>query len=110
MGVEMRRKRNGLGVIRGLLTPCIIVAALLCFSSALDSLDSGKDAENLRQLEEALRKGCAACYAVEGAYPPDFEYLEEHYGVQVDGTKYTVYYNMFAQNLMPDIMVLENLP
>lgn len=106
----MRRKKNGSGLIRGLLMPCIIVAVMLCFSSALDSLDSGKDAENLHQLEEALRKGCAACYAVEGAYPPDLGYLEEHYGIQVDETKYTVYYNMFAQNLMPDITVLENMP
>ena len=106
----MRRKKNGLGVIRGLLMPCIVVAVLLCFSSALDSLDSGRDEENLRQLEEALRKGCAACYAVEGAYPPNLEYLEEHYGVQVDDTKYTVYYDIFAQNLMPEITVLENMP
>lgn len=106
----MRRKKDVRGVILGLLMPCIVVAVLLCFSSALDSLDSGKDAENLRQLEDALRKGCAACYAVEGAYPPDLEYLEENYGVQVDETKYTVYYNVFAQNLMPDITVLENKP
>lgn len=90
--------------------PCIIVASLLGYSSAVDSLDSGKDAENLRQLENALRKGCAECYAVEGAYPPNLEYLEEHYGIQVDETKYTVYYSMFAQNLMPDITVLENMP
>lgn len=106
----MKRKKSILSVIRGLIMPCIIVASLLGYSSALDNLDSGKDAENLRQLEEALRKGCAACYAVEGAYPPNLEYLEEHYGVQVDETKYTVYYNMFAQNLMPDITVLENMP
>ena len=106
----MRRKKNGLGVIRGLAIPGIIVIVLLCFSFALDSLDSGKDAENLHQLEEALRRGCAACYAVEGAYPPDLEYLEEHYGIQVDETRYKVYYNVFAHNLMPDITVLEKMP
>lgn len=106
----MRRKKNGLGVIRGLSIPCVVVAVLLFFSSALNSLDSGKDAEDLRQLEEALRKGCAACYAVEGAYPPNLEYLEEHYGVQVDETRYKVYYNVFAQNLMPDITVVESKP
>ena len=38
-------------------------AVLLFFASALDTLDSGRDAEGLRQLEEALRRGCAACYA-----------------------------------------------
>lgn len=106
----MRKKKSILGIIKGMLMPCLIIAALVGYSSALDNLDSGKDAENLRQMEEALRKGCAACYAVEGAYPPNLEYLEEHYGVQVDETKYTVYYSMFAQNLMPDITVLEKMP
>lgn len=106
----MRRKKSIPRIIRGLLMPCIIVASLLGYFSAVDSLDSGKDAENLRQLENALRKGCAECYAVEGAYPPNLEYLEEHYGIQVDEIKYTVYYSMFAWNLMPDITVLENMP
>lgn len=106
----MKRKRTGLNFIKGLLTPCIIAAALVCFAAALENLESGSSAENMRQLEEVLRKGCAACYAAEGAYPPNLEYLKEHYGVQVDEAKYTVYYNIFAQNLMPDITVLENKP
>ena len=106
----MRRKKNGFNVIRGVLLPCVIAAVLICFISALDSLDSGMNEENLRQMEEALRKGCATCYAVEGAYPPDLEYLKVHYGIRVDETKYTVFYNSFAQNLMPDITVLENMP
>ena len=106
----MRRKRNGLNFIKGLLMPCIIAVVLVCFAAALESLESGSSEESLQQLEEVLRRGCAACYAAEGAYPPDLRYLEEYYGVQVDETRYTVYYNIFAQNLMPDITVLENKP
>lgn len=106
----MKRNNSVLMYIRGLLLPCVIVVILLCFVSALDSLESGREMEDLHQLEEVLRKGCAACYAAEGAYPPDLEYLKEHYGIQVDETKYTVHYDIFAQNLMPDITVLENKP
>lgn len=51
-----------------------------------------------------------ACYAAEGVYPPDLEYLKEHYGLQVDENQYTVRYDVFAENLMPDITVLENMP
>ena len=47
------------------------------------------------------------CYASEGVYPPDLEYLKDHYGVQIDEERYTVFYERFAQNLMPDITVLE---
>ena len=107
----MREKRHPWwNLLKGLLLPVGAAAVLLFFASALDTLDSGRDAEGLRQLEEALRRGCAACYAAEGIYPQDLEYLDEHYGVQVDGDRYVVHYEIFAQNLMPDITVLENKP
>lgn len=99
-----------MGLLKGLLLPLGAVAVLLFFATALDSLDSGREDESLHQLEEALRRGCVACYAAEGIYPQDLEYLEEHYGVQVDGDRYVVHYEIFAQNLMPDITVLENKP
>ena len=76
----------------------------------MDSLDSGRSRENLQQLEETLRRGCTACYAAEGAYPPDLDYLKDHYGLQIDEERYVVRYTAFAENLMPDITVLEIMP
>ena len=83
---------------------------LLFFANALNRLDSGREAENLEQLEEALRRGCVVCYATEGVYPPDLNYLEERYGIQIDRERYFVHYDVFAENLMPDIKVMENEP
>ena len=97
-------------LLRGLLLPVIAAAALLMFAAALSSLDRGRAEEDMRQLEETLRRGCVACYAAEGAYPPDVDYLKEHYGLQIDERRYTVRYMAFAENLMPDITVLENAP
>lgn len=94
--------------LRSLLLPVAAVAILLCFATALNSLDSSQADESLEQLQTALRRGCVACYAAEGAYPPDLEYLKEHYGIQIDENRYTVHYMMIADNLMPDITVLEN--
>lgn len=108
--MKRRRKPALGGALRGLLLPVAAVAALLCFAAAVNGLDDGRSQEDLRQLEEALRRSCVACYAAEGVYPPDLDYLEEHYGVQVDGTRYVVYYDVFAENLMPDITVLELEP
>ena len=99
-----------MGLLKGLLLPLGAVAVLLFFATALDSLDSGREDESLHQLEEALRRGCVACYAAEGVYPPSVDYLKEHYGVQIDEARYTVCYSAFAENLMPDITVLENEP
>lgn len=107
----MKKKKNGFwGLIRGLLLPVVVIAALLWFAAAVDGLDDGRAEEDLRQLEETLRRGCVACYAAEGAYPTSLDYLKERYGVQIDEERYTVYYSAFAENLMPDITVLENTP
>lgn len=96
------------GLLKGLLLPVIAVSVLLCFATAFSSLDSGKNQENLQQLQEAIRRSCVACYAAEGAYPPSLDYLKKHYGIQIDETRYTVHYMVVADNLMPDITVLEN--
>ena len=48
------------------LLPLVFVIAAVCFATALDSLDQGREAESVRQLEQTLRRGCVACYAAEG--------------------------------------------
>lgn len=107
----MRKQNAPWGaLLRALLLPAVIVAVLVFFSTALNSVERGRGEENKRQLEQALRRGCVACYAAEGIYPPDIDYLKEHYGVQVDETQYVVFYTAFADNLMPDITVLEQTP
>lgn len=107
----MRRRRNAFGgAVRALLLPVVALAATLCFFTALSNLENGRDDQGRRQLEEALRRSAVACYAAEGIYPPDLAYMEERYGLQIDTDRYTVYYDVFASNLMPDITVLENEP
>ena len=87
-----------------------IVAAVLLviwFIAAVTQLHSGQVLQGAQQLEDAIRKAAVACYAAEGIYPPDLEYLKEHYGVRIQEDRYTVYYEIFADNLMPEITVLE---
>ena len=102
--MPMKRKIN-LGPV--LLVPTAL-AVLLVFTSALSNLQDGRISEGRQQLEDAVRRSAVACYAAEGIYPPNLEYLEEHYGIQVDRERYTVMYEIFASNLMPDVTVLEN--
>ena len=101
----MRRRKRSWGAV--LLLPAAL-AVVLAFTSALANLDEGRQSEGREQLETAVRRGAVACYAAEGAYPPNLEYLEEHYGIQVDRERYTVIYDVIASNLMPDVTVLEN--
>lgn len=62
--------------------------------------------ENARMVQNSITRACVQCYAIEGRYPPDIGYLEEYYGIQADRERYYVFYDGFASNLMPDIVVL----
>ena len=107
----MKREENVLGrMLRLLALPLAAALLLMGFAGAVNGLDRDSREESKRQLEEALRRGCVACYAAEGIYPPDLDYLKEHYGIQVDEETSVVYYDIFAENLMPDITVLEVEP
>ena len=85
----------------------ICVIALACFLRGLSNVSDSQAEEEKRRLEDAIRRSVITCYAVEGAYPPDLTYLEEHYGVQINRDRYDAIYQPIAQNLMPDITVVE---
>jgi hypothetical protein len=103
----MKRRKLLLPALRALLLPACLLAGAAVFFSALSNVNQGTDQAGRLQLEESLRRSAVACYASEGIYPPDLDYLEEHYGLQIDRERYTVFYEIFASNLMPDITVLE---
>ena len=95
-------------VIIALLITVGILCVLLGFKTAISDLDKGRDEKAAVQLEESIRRAAVACYAAEGRYPPNLDYIKEHYGVRVNEEAYTVFYEVDAENLMPDITVLEN--
>jgi len=93
--------------ISGVLFPVLAIGILLFFLASINNLNEGKSEEGKNQLEQALKRCAVTCYATEGIYPPDVEYMKEHYGIQIDEERYLVRYEIFAENLMPDITVVE---
>ena len=83
----------------------LMVAALLL--GTLPSIAENSRAEQLRIAEDTLRRAVVSCYALEGRYPPDIQYLRQAYGLQLNEEKYIVHYEIFAENIMPEITVLE---
>ncbi len=80
---------------------------LTLFFGGLHMVEQTADEQGRQQLETALRQAAVACYATEGIYPADVRDLQQRYGVQIDEDRYMVVYEVFAENLMPDITVLE---
>lgn len=103
----MRRGRNVIAIVFRWLAAVVAVACVVGCVLSLSSVQERQGEEGRQQLETALRRAAVACYAAEGVYPPTIEYLQNHYGVQIEEEKYIVFYDVFANNLMPDITVLE---
>jgi len=56
---------------------------------------------------EIIQKAAVQCYALEGEYPPNVEYLRDNYGVILDTERYYYYYDTaFGSSIMPDIAVI----
>ena len=90
----------------GAIALCILLFALFV-TAGLSRLGENLGDTALTNAERALRRAAAACYAAEGVYPPTVDYLFEHYGVALDLERYAVFYEVFAENLMPEITVIE---
>lgn len=104
--MAVRRKKLS-ALLFALALSLAAMALVLCFLTAISNVENGRAAEDKQRLEEVLKEAAVACYSVEGIYPPSLEYLEEHYGVQIDRRHFVVRYTPIAENLMPDITVLE---
>ena len=97
------KKRNFYRLAAGLALALLMSFLLL----GVSRIREGYAAGGKLQLEAALRRAAVACYATEGRYPPSLAYLTEHYGVQIDEDRYLVFYEVVAENWMPEITVLE---
>ena len=85
-----------------LLILMIAVALILVFTG-----ESGRDLSDSSAyaIRAAVQRSALQCYAVEGAYPPDLQYLEDNYGLQVNRQDFYVTYEAFASNLPPTVRV-----
>ena len=94
--------------MRSAIVPILFTIAIMCMIVyGLSRTEESSRAEAARILEDSIRRAVVTSYAIEGRYPETIAYIEEHYGVPIDRDKYVVHYEIFASNLMPDIMVIE---
>lgn len=81
---------------------------ILClFGAEVQYFSKNQKAEVKRNLEKSLNEAAVHCYAVEGRFPPSLDYLCETYGIYYDHDAYSIFYEIFASNMMPDITVID---
>ena len=82
----------------------LLLGGVVYLVTRVDTAQSG--AQN-QFVYDAVRIAALTCYAVEGAYPEDLDYLRENYGLAYDESRYMVSYDAFAVNQVPTIFVTE---
>lgn len=101
-------KRNGRKWWQALLMPAVVFALLMWLLAAgAEHFGRVNDEQGLALTQQAVKKAVLQCYAIEGMYPSELEYLVEHYNLKIDTDKYRVSYDCFASNIMPEIYVFE---
>ena len=98
---DKRTKKTGIIVV-----VCLCILAAVCAGFVLSGSSGNLDEEAVTAIRDAIRRSALQCYVVEGVYPPDIEYLQDHYGLQVNTEDYYVVYEAFASNLPPGITVI----
>ena len=84
---------------------CFIIVLVLFFSGVYKISATTKEQE-LESLQTAINRNIVHCYAVEGQYPPSLDYMEEHYGLSYDTSRYFIDYQPSAANIMPSVTII----
>ena len=85
----------------------IFIVLILSFVLLINSITTKNNGRELQIVRDAVKNAALTCYAVEGVYPNELDYLREHYHLSYNEEKYHVFYEPLASNLMPSIKVAE---
>lgn len=100
MVFHKKKKSYGLLAYTG-----ILVAITIFFVTNITRMEKENFDKSCHTLTEAVRKAAVNCYAIEGQYPDNLDYLLKNYGLSYDTKKFMVHYELIGSNLMPDIFV-----
>ncbi len=100
----MKRVENGF--LRGLAVMLTVFAVLFVGALALiEYMNDSSENMQLEMVENAVKDAVVTCYAVEGVYPDNLQYLVDNYGLYYDEERFVVFYDAFASNVVPEIRV-----
>lgn len=106
----MKGNDRDLKTIMGLAGSVLLfVAVAAAVLTGVLKISRRADEEGAETLRNGIRRASVQCYAIEGRYPPSVQYLKDHYGIQIDEERYSVFYDGFASNVMPDITVVPQM-
>jgi len=101
------KKDIDLKAISIILLSCLIGFVMVYMIVSTMRFSDESEGKQTQSIEDIIRKAAVQCYALEGEYPPNVEYLRDNYGVILDSSKYFYYYDAsFGSSILPDISVI----
>jgi hypothetical protein len=90
---------------KNILLAAVFLAVMLGTVLFSQTTDDNSLEQQRRSTEDAIRRAAVSCYSIEGVYPQKIDYLEEHYGLQVDRDKFAIEYEVLGDNILPNVIV-----
>ena len=88
------------------LSIVIFIAIIVLFIYGISAVSNSSVVNDKDILTEAINRDIVHCYCVEGMYPPNVKYMQDHYGLIYDNDKYIVDYEYIGANIMPKVMII----
>lgn len=85
----------------------VLLVFIVSFIIATNHLSKNSENQEYTILERALTRSITQCYALEGMYPPNLQYLEDHYGLTYNEEHFYIDYQYIGSNLRPDVTIIE---
>lgn len=93
-------------IIKALLPIVLSAAALIILLFGAAAISNNTREKREEQMKQAIDAAVVNCYATEGSYPPNIQYLKDHYGLSINDGEYIISYDSFADNIRPRISLL----
>ena len=100
--IKQRKRRRNARLATLVLVVVLVVGGWLA---------AGAIGQNLREqgavsVRNAILSSAKQCCAIEGSYPASLEHLESDYGLRINRSDYVITYEVFAENIMPSVVVV----
>jgi len=88
-----------------LIIVLFLLVVLVMIGQSLNNLKQESRTASLNTMQQAVEQAVMQCYALEGAYPPDLDYLQAHYGLLLDHDRLVYLYEVVGSNVYPIVAI-----
>jgi hypothetical protein len=104
---RFEKKSKQINQISHIILPLLfVILFFFLFIWGISSVDESTSQKQYDSLQTAIQRDMIQCYAIEGTYPPNLDYLKEHYGLTYDENLFFVDYQTYGANILPDVTII----